>query len=192
MTSAGRHQLADQRFAIFITDDAVYWRGGRPEPEPFWLSHSSRREARCWVQCDQQSPDTLWYSYPPFYLAKSYTFKWEDLGTARLAASENPAPTRIEIVLNIHRPDHFVRLGESRMRTSGDLGLFALGCFDALVRGLESGDHRFEIVKLHFKLDVEGDDVSRFQGNVCDQGLNPRTYPGRDHSDNAHPMEERA
>jgi hypothetical protein len=82
MTMAGTHPLAEQRFAIFVTNESVYWKGGRPEPEPFWLTDGTRRNAGCWVQYDQTSPDTLWYSYPPFYLANPYTLRWEDLGAA--------------------------------------------------------------------------------------------------------------
>jgi hypothetical protein len=81
MTGAGRHsQLASQRFAVFVTNEPVYWRGGRPEPEPFWLTDGRRIGPKHWVQYDQQSPNTLWYSYPPFYLANRYEFRWQDFG----------------------------------------------------------------------------------------------------------------
>lgn len=82
MTIAGGHRLAEKRFAVFVTTESVYWTGGRPEPEPFWLTDLGGREERTWVQYDQSSPDTLWYSYPPFFLANSYSFRWEDLGAA--------------------------------------------------------------------------------------------------------------
>jgi hypothetical protein len=77
---AGSHDiLADARFAIFVTKEPVYWRGGRPEPQPFWLTHGRRIESEYWVQYDQKSPNTLWYSYPPFFLANSYDLAWQDL-----------------------------------------------------------------------------------------------------------------
>ncbi len=83
MTAAGTHTtLADHRFAIFVTTEAVYWKGERPEPEPFWLTEGRRLAPRYWVQYDQKSPDTLWYRYPPFYLANDYEFRWHDLGRA--------------------------------------------------------------------------------------------------------------
>jgi hypothetical protein len=34
---------------------------------------------KSWIQYDQPSPDTLWYSYPPFYLANAYKFDWQDV-----------------------------------------------------------------------------------------------------------------
>lgn len=83
MTTAGRHTLSsDGRFAIFVTTESVYWKGERPEPAPFWLTDGRRIGPRYWVQYDQQSPDTLWYRYPPFFLANSYEFRWHDLGRA--------------------------------------------------------------------------------------------------------------
>jgi len=81
MIGAGGHErLSDCRFAIFATTEPVYWKGGRPEPEPFWLTDGSRRPSRAWIQYDQPSAHTLWYGYPPFYLANSYEFIWQDLG----------------------------------------------------------------------------------------------------------------
>lgn len=83
MTAAGRHtRLASQRFSVFVTTEEVYWIGKRPEPKPFWLTDGSRIGPKHWVQYDQPSPDTLWYSYPPFHLANAYEFRWEDLGRA--------------------------------------------------------------------------------------------------------------
>lgn len=83
MVAAGRHQkLSDRRFAIFATNEPVYWKGGRPEPEPFWRTDGSRRSERTWIQYDQSSAHTLWYGYPPFYLANSYEFAWHDLDHA--------------------------------------------------------------------------------------------------------------
>ena len=83
ITAAGKHtQLSNQRFAIFVTTEPVYWKGERPEPEPFWLTEGRRIGPRYWAQYDQQSPDTLWYRYPPFYLANAYEFRWHDLGRA--------------------------------------------------------------------------------------------------------------
>lgn len=83
MVAAGAHtKLSSQRYAIFVTTEAVYWKGARPEPEPFWLTDGRAIGPRYWVQYDQPSPDTRWYRYPPFYLANSYTFTWHDLGRA--------------------------------------------------------------------------------------------------------------
>ena len=80
MKSAGQYgSLSDVRYAVFATCEAAYWRGERPEPKPFWLAEGRCLEAGYWVQYDQKSPDTLWYSYPPFFLANTYTFSWRDL-----------------------------------------------------------------------------------------------------------------
>ena len=80
MVAAGAHsKLTERRFAAFATKEAVYWRGGRPEPEPFWLTHGRRISRGYWVQYDQKSPDTLWLSYPPFFLANAYEFDWQNL-----------------------------------------------------------------------------------------------------------------
>lgn len=95
MIAAGNHQqLSDRRFAIFATTEPVYWKGGRPEPEPFWLTDGSRRSSRSWVQYDQNSAHTLWYGYPPFYLANSYQFDWQDLGRAGRYLLVEVAPQR--------------------------------------------------------------------------------------------------
>jgi hypothetical protein len=60
MVAAGSHQeLSARRYAIFATTEPVYWKGGRPEPEPFWLTDGSRRPAQAWVQYDQPSAHTL-------------------------------------------------------------------------------------------------------------------------------------
>jgi len=75
----GHESIEDQRFAIFVTREEVYWQGRRPEPEPFWISEGMIRPSNYWVQYDQQSPRTLWIDYPPFYLANSYNFRWRDL-----------------------------------------------------------------------------------------------------------------
>jgi len=72
--------LGEKRFAIFVTTQAVYWKGERPEPEPFWLTDGRQIRPGYWVQYDQKSPDTLWYRYPPFHLANQYQFTWHDLG----------------------------------------------------------------------------------------------------------------
>jgi hypothetical protein len=72
-------ELSMRRFAAFVTSEAVYWQGGRPEPAPFWLTDGGRLPSGYWIQYDQQSPDTLWFSYPPFFLANSYTLAWHDL-----------------------------------------------------------------------------------------------------------------
>jgi hypothetical protein len=83
ITGAGAcASLAALRFCVFVTTEPVYWIGRRPEPAPFWLTEGRRIAARHWVQYDQQSPDTLWYSYPPFHLANSYEFRWRDHGRA--------------------------------------------------------------------------------------------------------------
>lgn len=83
MVGAGDHRpLAVPRYAIFVTTEAIYWKGERPEPAPFWLTEGRRIGPRYWAQYDQQSPDTLWYRYPPFYLANTYEFGWRDLGRA--------------------------------------------------------------------------------------------------------------
>lgn len=80
MVAAGRHSaLAVVRFAAFVTKEPVYWRGERPEPRPFSLAHGRSLESGYWVQYDQTSADTLWFSYPPFYLTNSYEFHWRDL-----------------------------------------------------------------------------------------------------------------
>lgn len=80
MVTAGSHRvLSDTRFAAFVTNQDVYWRGARPEPQPFWLSESRVLAAGHWVQYDQKSPDTLWFSYPPFFLSNPYSFRWRDL-----------------------------------------------------------------------------------------------------------------
>jgi hypothetical protein len=75
----GDPRVATQRFAVFVTREPVYWRGGRPEPAPFSLQDGGERRPKAWVQYDQQSPNTLWYSYPPFYLANGYRWEWHDL-----------------------------------------------------------------------------------------------------------------
>jgi hypothetical protein len=80
MTAAGPHSLlADTRFAAFVTREPVYWRGERPEPKPFWLANGRRINPGYWVQYDQKSADTLWLSYPPFFLANAYQFTWHEL-----------------------------------------------------------------------------------------------------------------
>jgi hypothetical protein len=80
MTAAGSHPLlADTRFAAFVTKEPVYWRGERPEPRPFWLANGRRISSGYWVQYDQKSADTLWLSYPPFFLANAYEFTWHEL-----------------------------------------------------------------------------------------------------------------
>jgi hypothetical protein len=80
MIGAGSHvELADYRYAAFVTNESVYWRGERPEPKPFWLRDGSEFAPGRWVQYDQKSPDTLWYSYPPFYLANPYRRQWREL-----------------------------------------------------------------------------------------------------------------
>lgn len=95
MIAAGSHtKLSDKRFAIFVTTEAVYWKGERPEPEPFWLSDGRRIGPRYWVQYDQKSPDTLWYRYPPFFLSNSYEFTWHDLGRAGRYLLLEVAPQR--------------------------------------------------------------------------------------------------
>jgi hypothetical protein len=81
ITEAGRHSpVSERRFAIFATTESVYWRGGRPEPEPFWLTDGSKRKRREWIQYDQPAAHTRWYGYPPFYLANEYEFAWRDIG----------------------------------------------------------------------------------------------------------------
>ena len=80
MIAAGTHRpLAEIRLAAFVTNERVYWRGERPEPQPFWLSEGRQLGGGYWVQYDQQSADTLWRSYPPFFLANEYELKWRDL-----------------------------------------------------------------------------------------------------------------
>ena len=79
MVSAGRHTLAELRYAAFLTNQPVYWLGQRPEPRPFWLTEGRVLSPGLWVQYDQQSTDTLWYSYPPFFLSGSYTLRWVDV-----------------------------------------------------------------------------------------------------------------
>jgi hypothetical protein len=83
MRAAGSHpRLSAQRFCVFVTTEPVYWTGGRPEPAPFWLQEGRRIGPSYWVQYDQPSPNTLWYSYPPFFLANAYEFRWQDHGRA--------------------------------------------------------------------------------------------------------------
>jgi hypothetical protein len=79
IAAGGYSSISADRFAVFVTREPVYWEGRRPEPEPFWLTHGRRIGPRYWVQYDQQSADTLWYSYPPFYIAGAYQFGWLDL-----------------------------------------------------------------------------------------------------------------
>ncbi len=80
MITAGVHTtLSECRYAAFATREQVYWKGGRPEPEPFWLTHGRRVDAGYWVQYDQESTMTRWVSYPPFFLVNAYAFKWQDL-----------------------------------------------------------------------------------------------------------------
>lgn len=93
LAAAGDHnRLASQRFAGFVTTEEVYWIGKRPEPKPFWLTDGRRIERKYWVQYDQKSPNTLWYKYPPFYLANAYEFRWEDLGRAGRCLMVEVAP----------------------------------------------------------------------------------------------------
>jgi hypothetical protein len=75
----GHESIEEQRFAVFVTCEQVYWEGRRPEPEPFWISEAMTRPSNYWVQYDQQSLKTRWVDYPPFYLANSYNFQWRDL-----------------------------------------------------------------------------------------------------------------
>ncbi len=80
LIAAEQHSnLAARRFAMFVTCEPVYWRGGRPEPAPFSLREGSHTIEKAWIQYDQKSPDTLWYSYPPFYLSGRYRFDWHDV-----------------------------------------------------------------------------------------------------------------
>jgi hypothetical protein len=80
MMAAGIYSpLAEIRFAAFVTNEPVYWRGERPEPQPFWLSQGRQLKRGYWVQYDQMSADTLWRAYPPFFLANEYQFTWRDL-----------------------------------------------------------------------------------------------------------------
>jgi hypothetical protein len=77
MVSAGPFiRLSDVRLAAFVTRESVYWLGRKPEPRPFWLTEGRQIDAGYWVQYDQTSADTLWFSYPPFFLANSYTLNW--------------------------------------------------------------------------------------------------------------------
>ncbi|MBM3974073.1 MAG: hypothetical protein FJ301_08240 [Planctomycetes bacterium] len=96
MRAAGSHpRLSAQRFCVFVTTEPVYWTGGRPEPAPFWLQEGRRIGPAYWVQYDQPSPNTLWYSYPPFFLANAYEFRWLDHGRAgrSLVVAVPPQPT---------------------------------------------------------------------------------------------------
>jgi len=81
VVKAGQHELlSETRYSIFVTRESVYWEGRRPEPQPFWLRDGSSTEKGQWFQYDQTSADTLWWRYPPFHLANTYTFRWQDLG----------------------------------------------------------------------------------------------------------------
>ena len=75
----GVEEISDQRLALFVTREEVYWQGRRPEPEPFLLTDGLTLTTGHWVQYDQPSPRTRWVTYPPFYLSNSYTFRWQDL-----------------------------------------------------------------------------------------------------------------
>jgi len=68
-----RRRLSPQRFCLFVTTEPTH----------------------CVQQYDQPSPNTLWYSYPPFFLANAYEFRWLDHGRAgrSLVVAVPPQPT---------------------------------------------------------------------------------------------------
>jgi hypothetical protein len=75
---AGQAELTEARFAVFATCESLYWKNAPPEPEPFRLFDGRAIPARHWVQYNQYSARTLWFDYPPFYLANPYRFDWLD------------------------------------------------------------------------------------------------------------------
>lgn len=81
--TAGGKSVSEVRFALFVTTSPHYWsEAGSREPKPFRIHDGHATPACYWAQYDQNSPDTLWYRYPPFHLANPYRFRWTDLGRA--------------------------------------------------------------------------------------------------------------
>ena len=93
----GAPRVAAQRLAVFVTREPVYWHGSRPEPAPFSLQDGAERQPGTWVQYDQQSPDTLWYTYPPFFLANTYRWDWHDLSGGYRALVVDVYPQGVDV-----------------------------------------------------------------------------------------------
>jgi len=68
-----------RRFALFVTNDPLYFRDGDPQRN-FSIVDGSRLPAGHVAAFEAPSVDPRWRNYPPFRLASSYDLSWEDVG----------------------------------------------------------------------------------------------------------------
>jgi hypothetical protein len=68
-----------RRFALFVTNDPLYFRDGDPQ-RSFSIVHGSQLPAGHTAAFDVPSVKSRWRNYPPFRLASSYDLHWVDVG----------------------------------------------------------------------------------------------------------------